>query len=50
MRKEENNNSEQQAAAAYVAPQVRMVEVRVEKGFAVSDGDMESYTEGDGWS
>lgn len=37
MRKEENNNSEQQAAVAYVAPQVRMVEVRVEKGFAVSD-------------
>ncbi|MBQ8866921.1 MAG: hypothetical protein IJ013_04280 [Bacteroidaceae bacterium] len=38
----ENNNNEQQAAAPYVAPQVRMVEVRIEKGFAQS-----VYGEGD---
>ena len=32
----ENDNREQQSAA-YEAPQVIIVEVRVEKGFAVSD-------------
>lgn len=35
--------------AAYEAPKVEVIEVQVEKGFAES-GDIDPYTEGDGWS
>ena len=37
------------AVLHYEAPQVEIIEVAVEKGFATS-GDIEAYSEGDGWS
>ena len=41
---------EKQAMAAYEAPKVEVIEVEVERGFAGSDGDIDSYGEGTGWS
>ena len=35
------NSNEMQTLAAYEAPQVRVIEVEVEKGFAVSYGEGE---------
>ena len=44
------NKNEMQAMEAYEAPQVRVIEVEVEKGFAVSEGDIRGYSDGDGWN
>ena len=40
--------NKEQAMEAYEAPKVEVIEVEVEKGFAVSD--ISPYREGDGWS
>lgn len=41
---------EQVTLEAYEAPKVEVIEVEVERGFAGSDGDIDSYGEGTGWS
>ena len=33
----------------YEAPRIEVIEVEVERGFATS-GDIEAYSDGDGWS
>ena len=33
----------------YEAPHIEVIEVEVERGFATS-GDIEAYSDGDGWS
>ena len=41
--------SKEQVLAAYEAPQVEVIEVEVELGFAASN-DIDSYGEGTGWN
>ena len=41
--------SKEQELAAYEAPQVEVIEVEVESGFATS-GDIDPYEDGTGWN
>ena len=41
--------SKEQELAAYEAPQIEVIEVEVEKGFATSN-DIDPYEDGTGWN